>query len=250
MKHRTASPRKALYTFRGGIFLTGILFITILAGCPNAGLPPEAPSYTRVAFSDLRAYLRGKPEGGPYYIEVTGLTKWDLEATDMSVAPLGERLRSNRKKQVALKLPASVEQASSMFSCFEFCRNLVSVQALPAGITDISHCFYGCSSLAQAPAIPSSATNMHNCFQDCGSLTQGPEIPANVNNMCYCFYRCSSLTGITLRCNYVEGKFDHTFSGCPALEDGGIKVPSAYLQTYKDHAAEMDTTAEKFAAIP
>ncbi len=368
MKHRTARTRKALYTFRGGMFLAGILFIALLAGCPNAGMTPEAPSYTTVAFGELDTWLQGKLDGGPYYIEVTDLTADDLKSYFTSASPLGRILKNNHTKQVALKLPESVEGLTSMEASFYGCSSLVSVNAIPSGVTsmfrcftacssltqgpeipsdvtDMRYCFYNCSGLTQAPAIPSGVTNMDSCFYGCSGLTQAPAIPANVNNMSYCFYGCSGLTqapeipagvndmsycfmdcsnlmqapaipanvtnmnlcfydcssltqapaipsnvtnmsycfygcssltqgpeipsdvtdmvscfyrctalaGVTLRCNYTafpNGDFTDAFSGCTALPDGGIKVPSGQLTTYQAHATDMGTTQVKFAAIP
>ncbi len=346
MKHQTARTRKALYIFRGGMFLAGILFIALLAGCPNAGMTPEGPSYTTVAFGELDAWLQGKLDGGPYYIEVTGLEAAHLEGHFTSASLLGQILQNNDTKQVALKLPGSVEGLTSMESSFYGCSSLVSVNAIPSGVTSMYRCFYdcdsltqgpeipsgmtdmrscfygcsgltqapaiparvtnmsfcfsGCNGLTQAPAIPTSVLNMSSCFSDCSNLTQAPEIPASVNDIDYCFYGCSSLTqappaipanvttmrycfygcssltqgpeipsgvtdmgscfadcialaGVTLRCNYTaapNGDFTDAFSGCDALEDGGIKVPFDQLTTYTLHASDMGTTQVKFAAIP
>ncbi len=206
MKHRTASPRKALYTFSGGIFLAGILFIALLAGCPNAGLTPEAPSYTSVALSELDAWLQAKPAGGPYCIEVTELTADDLKGSyqPSNASPLGKILKKYPDKLVALKLPANVEGLNNMYNCFRDCVSLVSVQTIPAGVTSIYCCFYGCSSLKQAPVIPSGVTNMGSCFINCSSLEQAPAIPSGVNSMGSCFMGCSSLdtgTGYSFKCN-------------------------------------------------
>ncbi|PIE03959.1 MAG: hypothetical protein CSA76_06765, partial [Spirochaetales bacterium] len=164
MKHKTERPRKTLYIFRGGILLAGILFITILAGCPNAGLTPEGPSYAQVAFGELNAWLQEKPVGGPYYIEVTGLTAADLKGSDSSASPLGDIFKSNPIKFVALKLPANVEGLTNMTGCFDTCTSLVSVQAIPAGVTHMLQCFKDCDNLVSVQAIPASANNMRACF--------------------------------------------------------------------------------------
>ena len=44
--------------------------------------------------------------------------------------------------------------------------------------------------------------------------------------------------------------FNGAFSGCDALPNGGIQVPSAQLGTYKANAGTMGTSADKFAALP
>ncbi|PIE03960.1 MAG: hypothetical protein CSA76_06770 [Spirochaetales bacterium] len=287
--------------------------------------PPESPVYLQRRDIPRRHSFHNPSnrlsDGGPYYIEVTGLTADDLEGSyqPSAASPLGEILKRYPDKLVALKLPANVEGLDSMRYCFSGCTSLVSVQAIPAGVnnmrccfincrslkqapaipsgvnsmgscfmncssltqapaipsgvTNINSCFMGCSNLTQAPAIPSGVNNMrccfmacrsltqapaipsgvrdmHACFSDCSSLEQGPEIPASVTNIGYCFRGCTVLTEVTLRCDYVDEEFNYAFDDCTALEDGGIKVPSGQLTTYTLHAADMGTTANKFAAIP
>ena len=59
---------------------------------------------------------------------------------------------------------------------------------------------------------------------------------------------CEKITAVTLKCNYNGGNFDLAFWGCKALTANSIKVPAGQLQTYKDNAAKMGTTADRFVA--
>ena len=89
---------------------------------------------------------------------------------------------------------------------------------------------------------------MSACFYGCRSLTQAPVIPSGVTDMQGCFYDCEKITAVTLKCNYVEGKFDRAFWGCKALTANSIKVPAGQLQTYKDNAYTMDAQENWFVA--
>ena len=188
--------------------------------------------YKKVAFEKLDDYLKtaNAASDGIYYIEVTGLTASDVKGVDWSdPSPLGMILESNASKKVALKLGAI------------------------AGLTDMSHCFPDCKNLTQVPMIPNGVTNMRYCFFRCENLTQAPVIPDKVTDMNSCFYGCTSLTSVTLKCNYLSSTadadaFKDAFGDCDSLMANSIKVPADQLQTYKDNAAMMSTTADRFIA--
>ena len=132
--------------------------------------------------------------------------------------------------------------------------NLVSLDSLPAGVTDINALFAGCTNLTAVPAIPEGVTNMNSCFHGCTKLTSVPDIPSSVKRMATCFENCTSLTGVKLKCDYNPAitlgasAFNDAFNGCTALTAESIKVPSAQLTAYKNNAVTMGTTEEKFAA--
>ena len=229
--------------------------------------------YTPVAYADLHNHLTtAQPEtNGIYYIEVTGLTAPDVKGNSISdsTSPLGQILNSNRQKKVALKFGTmpyvtdmsncfngctSLVQVSNipdsitnMWKCFEGCTNLKSVSNIPDGVTDMRDCFYGCTNLTSVPKIPDSVTNMHCFFKDCTSLTAVPNIPDSVTYMEKCFKGCISLTSVTLKCGYLDNKFDYAFDGCSRLSAGSIKVPADSLDDYKDNADKMKAKAEWFA---
>ena len=133
--------------------------------------------------------------------------------------------------------------------CFQDCKALTKAPVIPQGVTDIYSCFQGCTRLTQVPNIPSSVTGMGQCFKYCAALTDVPDIPSTVEDMWQCFEGCTSLKGLKLRCAYSSSGtlFTHVFEDCSNLNNGGIKVPSEQLQTYKNNADHMGTTEGKFS---
>lgn len=206
--------------------------------------------YTSVSYDNLSGHLtKTQPASdGIYYIEVTGLTAPDVKGNILSdsESPLGEILKKNKKKKVALKF-GTMPYVTDMKKCFEGCTNLVQVSNIPDSITDMWRCFKGCTKLEQVPNIPDSVTNMSHCFYCCTSLTSVPNIPNNVKDMIWCFVGCTSLTSVTLKCEYLDGKFNVAFSGCSSLSADSIKVPADSLDDYKDNANKMGAKAEWFA---
>ena len=241
--------------------------------------------YTEVPFGPYGANLNHHLKNtaphtdGIYYIKVTGLTAADLKGKSSYPSypsSLGRILTYNPFKKVALKL-SEVSGLTDMSFCFYECTSLIQAPEIPNGVTNMQECFFGCTSLTQAPVIPSSVTDMQGCFYDCKSFIQAPEIPSGVTNMRYCFYRCKNLiqapeipssvtgmhscfeackniTAVTLKCNYNSGQiytfpaFKDAFKDCEKLTAGSIKVPAGQVQTYKDNAATMGTTADRFVA--
>ena len=65
--------------------------------------------------------------------------------------------------------------------------------------------------------------------------------------MSFCFAGCTSLTSVTLKCEYLDGKFNYAFDGCRSLSVGCIKVPADSLDDYKANADKMKAKAEWFA---
>ena len=178
-------------------------------------------------------YLANASASDVNYIELTGSIPAaalkgapGASGSPPNPGPLGELLRNNDSKKVALKLPSGLP-VTDMSACFARCTNLVSLENLPSGVTDMRACFYRCE-----------------------NLTTGPDIPATVTGMKECFRFCTALQGVKINGLYVGRDFYQTFAGCNALPNGGIKVPSVHLTTYKNNAGTMGTTKEKFSAIP
>ena len=229
--------------------------------------------YTKVAYGGLAAYLTSASSTEVNYIEITGtIPEMDLIGTNVfgsySPSVLGAALKASGKK-IALKLPSSVAPGTFMANCFATCDKIVSVENIPAGVTDMTGCFVECTGLTGAPSIPSGVTTMHSCFNGCTSLTTAPAVPesvttlgfcfegcteltnapvvpAAVNKMFNCFNGCSKLPSVTLKCNYVAGSFNLAFNGCDALGAGSITVPQGTLSAYTGAAVDMGTTADKF----
>ena len=187
--------------------------------------------YTEVPYGQLETYLANASETEVNYIEVTGpIPADDLKGTagaSPSPGTLGQLLKSNAYKKVALKLPSGLS-VPNMDHCFAKCENLVSVENLPSDVMSMQACFSGCVNLTTGPDIPATVTHMRECFWGCTRL-QSVKINCPYNTTTYAFYRA--------------------FTNCTALENGGIKVPSLYLAIYKVNAGTMGTTADKFAGF-
>lgn len=72
-----------------------------------------------------------------------------------------------------------------------------------------------------------------------------------LTDMSSCFSDCTKLTSVTLKCNYPSSAadaFKDAFGECDSLMANSIKGPADQLQTYKDNAAMMRTTEDKFVA--
>lgn len=208
------------------ILFIGLALIALfgMTGCPNAAKPeepPAPPEYTPVAFAKLANYLQKLPEGDSIHkIEVTGLTKDALQGNGQShtpnPSPLGEILKANPTKKVALKLGGGITGLTDMSYCFARCENLVSAAAIPKGVTNMGYCFENCTSLKQAPVIPEGVTNMEACFKNCKSLEKAPTIPNSVTDMKHCFNGCTNLKQVPSISNSVTNMHD-CFSDCTNL---------------------------------
>ena len=143
--------------------------------------------------------------------------------------------------------------ASLGASCFEGCTGLTSI-TIPSSVTSLGDgCFQDCSGLTSI-TIPSSVTSLGgNCFWNCSGLTS-ITIPSSVTSLGdFCFQGCSGLISITipssvtslggncfLNCQkletvYFEGKYCNShYAGLKIPTTSIIKVPTEYLQGYKD----------------
>ena len=206
--------------------------------------------YTEVPHGQLAAYLANASENEVNYIEVTGISPADLTgsyASPPDPGALGQKIKNNPSKKVALKLPSGLS-STDMSACFSQCKNLVSLENFPSGVTNIRSCFYDCQGLTTVPAIPATVTNMNECFRYCINLTTALNIPAGVYDMTSCFQNCKKLQSIKMNCPYGIN-FSGAFRYCDKLENGGIKVPSGELMNYKNNAGTMGTTPDKFSGF-
>ena len=177
----------------------------------------------------------------------SGLTSITIPS---SVTSLGDFCFDNCSGLTSITIPSSVTSLS--WSCFSGCSSLTSIE-IPSSVTSLGGCcFSGCSSLTSIE-IPSSVTSLgENCFASCSGLTS-ITIPSSVTSLGWsCFCYCSGLTSITIPSS-VTSLGERCFSGCSGLEtvyfEGKvpentsksyiptttiIKVPTEYLQDYKD----------------
>ena len=179
----------------------------------------------------------------------SGLTSITIPS---SVTSLGYKCFSGCSGLTSITIPSSVTSLDDY--CFSGCSGLTSI-TIPSSVTSLGdYCFSGCSGLTSI-TIPSSVTLLGNsCFKDCSGLTS-ITIPSSVTSLgSYCFYGCRGLTSITIPSSVTSLGY-YCFYGCSGLETvyfkGNvptfyndskpdiptttiIKVPTEYLQGYKD----------------
>ena len=173
------------------------------------------------------------------------------DGVEYVVASLGASCFEGCTGLTSITIPSSVTSLGG--NCFEDCSGLTSI-TIPSSVTSLGdYCFPGCSGLTSI-TIPSSVTSLGgNCFEDCSGLTS-ITIPSSVTSLGdYCFPGCSGLTSITipssvtslggncfLNCQkletvYFEGKYCNShYAGLKIPTTSIIKVPTEYLQGYKD----------------
>ena len=175
-----------------------------------------------------------------------GLTSITLPS---SVTSLGQYCFSACIGLTSITLPSSVTSLGD--ACFSGCIGLTSI-TIPSSVTSLGgSCFSDCRGLTSI-TIPSSVTSLGKfCFENCSGLTS-ITLPSSVTSLDkFCFENCSGLTSITLPSS-VTSLGENCFSGCSGLEtvyfkgkvpyiSGSkiptttiIKVPTEYLQDYKD----------------
>ena len=109
------------------------------------------------------------------------------------------------------------------------CSGLTSI-TIPSSVTSLGdRCFSYCRGLTSI-TIPSSVTSLGDeCFCDCSGLTS-ITIPSSVTSLGeYCFSGC-----IGLEIVYFKGKVPNVSNSRTLATGCIIKVPSEYLQDYKD----------------
>ena len=168
-----------------------------------------------------------------------------------SVTSLGDGCFRGCSGLTSITIPSSVTSLGD--HCFSWCSGLTSI-TIPSSVTSLSdYCFSGCSGLTSIP-IPSSVTSLgSSCFEECSGLTS-ITIPSSVTSLGkYCFNDCSGLTSITIPSSvtslgdgcffgcqkmetvYFEGKYCNShYAGLKIPTTSIIKVPTEYLQDYKD----------------
>ena len=223
---KTCNSKIKAHAFLGAAFM--LLIALMFTACPQKVKPkaeeaPAAPpEYTPVAYDKLAEYLANTASATKINkIEVTGLKAEHLKGTYPNPGPLGQILKDNPTKKVALKLPKTVEGLTDMSSCFQQCTNLVQVRNIPDGVTNMNNCFTECSSLTEAPAIPPSVQDITQCFNRCSSLVKAPAIPQGVTNMQNCFYDCTNLKEVPAIPANVTDMLS-CFEGCTSLTEAPV----------------------------
>ena len=145
-----------------------------------------------------------------------------------SVTSLGNSCFSNCSGLTSITIPSSVTSLGD--GCFQDCSGLTSI-TIPSSVTSLGgNCFWNCSGLTSI-TIPSSVTSLGDfCFQGCSGLIS-ITIPSSVTSLGgNCFLNCQKLETV-----YFEGKYCNShYAGLKIPTTSIIKVPTEYLQGYKD----------------
>ena len=186
--------------------------------------------------------------GASCFEDCSGLTSITIPS---SVTSLGWSCFSGCSGLTSITIPSSVTSLGG--ACFSGCRGLTSI-TIPSSVTSLGdYSFNGCTGLTSI-TIPSSVTSLgRSCFSYCTSLTS-ITIPSSVTSLGeYCFESCYGLTSITIPSSvtslgwkcfndcqnldsvYLKGKkCNSSYKGLDIPTTSIIKVPTEYLQEYKD----------------
>ena len=193
-------------------------------------------SNMEVRYDKLASYLSPSPhaveEGGVYRFKITGtIPSNHLQSAGYNQMGRLAQTIHNSNKKVALILPDSIPDLTSMNEGFYGCEYLVSLENIPSGVTDMEGCFKGCTKLTHAPAIPSGVTTMRECFKGCTDLRRASNIPSTVGNMNKCFEDCKNLT-VAPQIESGVTNMERSFAGCKALTQGP-DIPSSVSMMYQ-----------------
>ena len=143
-----------------------------------------------------------------------------------SVTSLGDGCFENCSGLTSITIPNTVTSLGNY--CFS-CSGLTSI-TIPSSVTSLGKSCFSCCSRIKAITIPSSVTSLGNsCFSGCSGLTS-ITIPSSVTSLGYsCFYGCSGIETV-----YFKGKVPKNTSQSEIPITTIIKVPTEYLQDYKD----------------
>ena len=153
----------------------------------------------------------------------SGLTSITIPS---SVTSLGESCLYNCRGLTSITIPSSVTSLGDF--CFAYCSGLTSI-TIPSSVTSLGvSCFLGCSGLT-CITIPSSVTSLGgSCFAYCSGLTS-ITIPSSVTSLGgECFRGCQNLETVIFKGKYCD------FFNLEIPTTCIIKVPTEYLQGYKD----------------
>ena len=151
------------------------------------------------------------------------------DGVEYIVTSFGEKCFYECSNLTSITIPSSVTSLGE--DCFRGCSGLTSI-TIPSSVTSLGKCcFFECSGLTSI-TIPSSVTSLGgNCFRGCSGLTS-ITIPSSVTSLGeYCFTNCRGLETV-----YFKGKVPKLsyYSGPEIPTTCIIKVPTEYLQDYKD----------------
>ena len=210
-------------SFKGFVMLVVMMLMTASSAMAEVidGLRYILDSKTKTA--TLLPKTNGKYSGD---IVVPDKVKGN-DGVEYVVTAFGDRCLEDCRGLTSITIPSSVTSLGA--SCFYNCNGLTSI-TIPSSVTSLgNYCFEGCSGFTSI-TIPSSVTSLGNgCFLGCDGLTS-ITIPSSVTSLGdNCFHDCSGLETF-----YFKGKVPKYVSDAVIPTMCVIKVPTEYLQDYKD----------------
>ena len=201
---------------------TGLTSITIPSSVTSLGdyCFPGCSGLTSITIPSSVTSL-----GDGCFQDCSGLTSITIPS---SVTSLGDYCFPGCSGLTSITIPSSVTSLGD--GCFQDCSGLTSI-TIPSSVTSLGgNCFWNCSGLTSI-TIPSSVTSLGDfCFQGCSGLIS-ITIPSSVTSLGgNCFLNCQKLETV-----YFEGKYCNShYAGLKIPTTSIIKVPTEYLQDYKD----------------
>ena len=190
--------------------------------------------YNKLAYYLSSTYASSYAVDGINYIKITGtIPKDDLKSKYFERMGKLARTIQDAQKKVALELPDSIPELTTMYQCFYKCEYLVSLEKIPSRVTSMHECFQGCTALTKAPVIPPNVDDMEHCFHDCTALTEAPDIPSRVTKIKYCFQGCKELIKAPVLPSGVKDIYG-CFAGCekltkaPAIPSGVTDISQCF----------------------
>ena len=248
------SKRGTSSLFKGFLMLVVLMLMTTSSAMAQEAKFEVIDGFRYLLDSGTKTATLVPPKDGDYSGDIIIIPEKvkGNDGVEYVVTTLGASCFSGCRGLTSITIPSSVTSVGS--SCFSNCRGLTSI-TIPSSVTSLGgNCFDGCTGLTSI-IIPSSVTSLGGaCFSGCSGLTS-ISIPPSVSSLDFaCFSGCSGLTSITIPSSvtslgkdcfdccsgletvYFKGNvptfYNNSKPGIPTTTI--IKVPTEYLQEYKD----------------
>ena len=215
--------------FKGFVMLVVLMLMTTSSAMAQEPKYEVIDGFRYLLESDTKTATLLPKKEGKYSGDIIMPEKVkDNDGVEYVVTSLGASCFWDCSGLTSITIPSSVTSLGE--SCFSGCDGLTSI-TIPSSVTSLGEaCFSGCSGLTSI-TIPSSVTSLGNgCFNDCSGLTS-ITIPSSVTSLGgACFSGCKNLETV-----YFKGKkCNSSYKGLYIPTTSIIKVPTEYLQGYKD----------------
>ncbi|MGP1414411.1 MAG: leucine-rich repeat protein [Treponema sp.] len=210
--------------------------------------------WVKVRYNNLGSYLSYEASNSEInYIWVTEMVAQNLNGGTSGISPssseLGDILKNESNKNVALKFDERIEGLKEMKAAFVGCKNLVAVENIPIGVENLEMCFAGCALLEEVKNIPNTVKSLKNCFNTCVSLKKAPIISIGVEDMSHCFMMCKELEVAPILPTTVTN-LEECFLGCkklkkaPRIPENVTNLATTFMMTSLEEMPEIPSKVE------